>query len=69
MKSVNWTKINYSADTLEQAMNTAINQKVDFWDALIAETMKENGIVKIYTENEQDFMKIPGIKVVNPLKF
>lgn len=50
-------------------MNTAINQKVDFWDALIAETMKENGIVKIYTENEQDFMKIPGIKVVNPLKF
>jgi predicted nucleic acid-binding protein len=30
--------------------------------------MKENGINKIYTENEKDFKKIPGIKVINPLK-
>jgi hypothetical protein len=30
--------------------------------------MKENGIDTIITENEKDFKKIPGIKVINPFK-
>ncbi|MBI2445074.1 hypothetical protein HYV43_01665 [Candidatus Micrarchaeota archaeon] len=31
-----------------------------------AATMLENGITTIYTENVEDFEKIPGIKAVNP---
>jgi len=68
LKSENWLKINYDENTLEKAINTSTDINVDIWDAIIAETMKENGINKIYTENESDFKKIPGIKVVNPLK-
>jgi predicted nucleic acid-binding protein len=68
LKSENWLKISYDENTLEKAINTSIDVKIDLWDALIAETMKENGINKIYTENEKDFKKIPGIKVINPLK-
>lgn len=67
LKSENWVKINYDGNTLEKAIETVVSVKVDLWDALIAETMKENGIAKIYTENENDFKKIPGIEVINPL--
>lgn len=68
LKSENWLKINYNEGTLEKSMGTAINSRVDFWDVLIAETMKENGIVKIYTENEKDFGKISGIRTINPFR-
>lgn len=68
IESYNWTKINYDAGTVKVAMTTSKVNKTTFWDALIAETMKENGLVKIYTENEGDFKKIPGIKVINPIK-
>jgi predicted nucleic acid-binding protein len=30
--------------------------------------MKENGVYIIFTENEKDFKKIKGIKVINPFK-
>lgn len=66
--SVNWRKINYNEETIRKAITIVVEFKAKFWDALIAETMKENGIVKIYTENEKDFKRIPGIKVINPLK-
>lgn len=66
--SGNWVKINYYERTVKIAMFTSKNFNASFWDTLIAETMKENGINKIYTENEDDFKKIPGIKVINPLK-
>lgn len=66
--SENWIKINYDEKIVKAAMFTSRNFNTSFWDALIAETMKENGINKIYTENEEDFKKIPGIKVINPLK-
>lgn len=33
-----------------------------------AQTMKENGITEIITENEADFHNIPGIKITNPFK-
>ena len=59
-------KIQYDENTLFRAMNFVDNYKVDFWDALIASTMIDNGIVNIYTENVKDFSKIPGINVVNP---
>lgn len=66
--SDSWTKINYTHETVKRTILTVKVHKAPFWDSLIAETMKENGIVKIYTENEKDFKKIPGIKVVNPFK-
>ncbi len=68
LKSDNWLKINYNEKTLEKAIETIVNIKLDLWDALIAETMKENGINKIITENEKDFRKIPGIKIINPFR-
>ena len=37
-----------------------------FWDAVIMETMKENGIGKVFTENVRDFAGTKGIEVVDP---
>jgi len=68
IESENWVKTNYNEKTVKSAMSTAKIFKPSFWDSLIAETMKENGINKIITENEKDFRKIPGIKVINPFK-
>ncbi|MBI2542995.1 MAG: PIN domain-containing protein [Candidatus Aenigmarchaeota archaeon] len=68
VESSNWIRINYTEGTVKSAMSTSKVNKTEFWDSLIAETMKENGIETIYTENEKDFKKIPGIKVVNPFK-
>jgi len=69
IESDNWIKINYDHLTVRKTIGGIVKTaKVSFWDALIAETMKENGVTKIYTENERDFKKIPGIKVINPFK-
>lgn len=61
----NWKKIDYNYNTV---IKTVKSKPKHFWDSLIAETMKENGIQKIYTENTRHFEKIPGITVVNPFK-
>jgi len=66
--SDSWIKINYNHQTVKNTIVTVKIHRTPFWDSLIAETMKENGIVKIYTENEKDFKKISGIEVINPLK-
>lgn len=66
--SAPWNKINYNTETVKKAMITSKLFGAPFWDSLIAETMKENGVDTIVTENEKDFRKIPGIKVVNPFK-
>ena len=58
-------KINYSAETILQAIDIANEFKMPFWDSLLAATMRENGIFNIYTENAKDF-KMPWIKAVNP---
>ena len=60
-------KINYNANTVLSATEIAKEFKTSFWDALLAATMRENGIFNIYTENVSDF-KMPWIKAVNPLK-
>jgi len=65
--SDNWLKINYSYKTVGRAISLFKKYKVHFWDALIAATMIENDISVIYTENEKDFKKIPGLEIVNPL--
>ena len=68
IESDSWMKVDYDTETVNRTINSSKNIDVISWDILIAETMKENGIDTIYTENENDFKKIPGIKVINPLK-
>ncbi|MHB8360601.1 MAG: PIN domain-containing protein [Thermoplasmataceae archaeon] len=63
-----WYKLDYSHKTLLKALESSQSFKSPFLDVLISETMKENGISKIVTENEKDFNKISGIVVVNPFK-
>ncbi len=60
-----WHKIAYSNVTVEKSLG---QNNLAFWDSLIAETMIENGIFTIYTENEKDFKKKVELKVINPLK-
>lgn len=55
--------VSYSGKTVLAALRS----KNDFWDALIVETLKENSISGIITENEKDF-KGGGIVVINPFK-
>lgn len=54
--------------TLAAAVSANAESKAHFWDCLIAETMKENNVLKIITENQRDFEKIQGIIAVNPFK-
>lgn len=63
-----WDKINYNYITIKHAVDNFEKSNAPFWDLLIAETMKENRITEIITENEKDFSKIPEIKVTNPFK-
>ena len=65
--SENWLKINDNENTIKAALKSSFAFKSPFLDTLIAETMKEHGLNTIITENEKDFIKIPGIKVINPL--
>lgn len=67
-ESENWKKLNYSVQTVKTAVNFSKELNVMFWVILIAETMKENGISEIITENEKDFKRASGIKVINPFK-
>ncbi len=66
--SKHWTKISYGPDTVKNALSTCRAYGIRFWDSVIVETMKENGITEIITENERDFGGVPGIKVTNPFK-
>src|SRR3989344_1533201 len=63
--SNNWDKFNYDYKTVKKATTYVKDYKIHFWDALIVATMVENNISSIYTENEKDFKKIPGINVIN----
>ncbi len=62
-----WIKVNYMEKTILNSLEQ-LEKEDDFWDAVIAQTMLENGITKIYTENTKDFEKVKGIKAVNPFK-
>ena len=68
IESENWVKIDYNSQTVRKAAITVNDDNgLHFWDALIAETMIENKITEIYTENIRDFEKISGIRVINPM--
>jgi predicted nucleic acid-binding protein len=62
-----WKKISYTEKTIEKAAQK-YEDGMHFWDLVIAQTMLENGITTIYTENTKDFSKIKGIKAVNPFR-
>lgn len=64
--SPDWVVLNYTSTTVLSAMKA--DHPTFFWDGVIAQTMLENGITKIYTENVKDFSKIKGLKAVNPFK-
>lgn len=59
--------LTYTSNTVVQAVDLSYSKGVSFFDALLAQTMLDNNIHLIYTENTKDFRKIPGIKAVNPL--
>jgi predicted nucleic acid-binding protein len=63
-----WEKVNYNYETINRATEKFEQLRIPFWDLVIAETLKENGLTEIITENEKDFEKFPGIKVNNPFK-
>lgn len=63
-----WQKVNYSHATVKRAVDRCTGLATGFWDAVIAETMLENGIDTIMTENVKDYRRIPGIKAVNPFR-
>ncbi len=60
-----FVKLSYGASTFQKALTIADDHSVDFWDAMLAATMLENGISTIYTE-DAGFRKVEGIKAVNP---
>ncbi|MBI4181387.1 MAG: PIN domain-containing protein [Candidatus Aenigmarchaeota archaeon] len=62
------TKLTYTAETVVKAANLSAERRIPFWDALLAATMLEAGVFTICTEDEKDFSRVPGLKVVNPLQ-
>jgi len=56
----------YNQNTITRAVALSYKIGIGFFDALLAQTMLENNIHLIYTENTKDFNKIPGIKAINP---
>lgn len=60
-----FVKVSYTESALGNALQLVSTHNVGFWDAVLAATMKENGIDTIYTE-DNGFGKVEGIKAVNP---
>lgn len=65
--SQNWKKITYTPNTISKAIETSIKEKTHFWDTVITETMLENKIYTLLTENTKDF-KNKKIEAINPFK-
>ncbi|MCR4336089.1 MAG: PIN domain-containing protein [archaeon] len=63
--SQHWKKTNYTTQTISRAVETSINEKKPFWDSVILETMLENKVYTIYTENTKDFTNTK-INTINP---
>ncbi len=56
----NITILRYTEETLIRTQGL----KAPFWDALITQTLLENGVRTLYTENTKDFVH-SGIKAIN----
>ena len=69
--NTNWLKLNYTVKTVMKCISALDSKGLQgnyFFDMLIAQTMKENGITTLVTENTKDFEGIEGITLVNPFK-
>lgn len=51
---------------LDQAIHLRRDHKMKLGDSIVAATALVHGL-EIYTRNTADFLKIPGLKVVNPI--
>ncbi|HOZ35987.1 MAG TPA: PIN domain-containing protein [archaeon] len=60
--------IDYSTGSIKKALDLETKANLDFFDSLIVQTMLENDIYTIYTENEKHFNRIENLKVINPFK-
>lgn len=60
-----WIKINFNHITVLAATVISDQYNMPYWDSLLAATMRQNGVLKIYTENSKDF-KTPWLIVKNP---
>lgn len=60
--------LHYCENEVFDAVGLCQKYKLHFFDALLAQAMLYNNIRVIYTENDKDFNKIPGIKAINPFK-
>lgn len=60
-------KISYTHETVLEAAKISEQHNMHFWDSLLAATMKQHGILNLYTENASDF-KVPWLNVVNPFE-
>ena len=67
LEADSWKKVDYTAQSVAAAAELSRRSGAHFWDALIAQTMLENKISEIITEDE-GFSKIPGIRALNPFK-
>lgn len=61
LSSENWKIYNYTGETVFKSLSS----QGEFWDVLIAQTLKEQNVNNIITENLKDFKEL-GIKTENP---
>ena len=62
LNSSHWKVINYTGETVAKAIST----QQPFWGALITQTLHENNVQNIITENTKDF-KNSRLTIQNPL--
>lgn len=68
LDSSKWKVFDITRETVSGAVEISKTHGTVYWDSLTASVMKLNGVSTIYTENTKDFLKIPGINAVNPIK-
>ncbi len=54
------------SQVLDQAIRSRRDHKMKLGDSIVAATALVHGL-EVYTRNTADFLKIPGLKVVNPI--
>lgn len=54
--------------TLQKGFSIVKKNNIRTNDAVILASMYENGISKIYTDNETDFQKVKDIEIINPIR-
>ena len=57
--------INYNQSTVSDALTLSFERNINYYDALLMQTMLDNKISTIYSF-DQKLIKIKGIKTINP---